>query len=552
MTFGTWLMAGLLLAANALPPDMWPITTRTFKIPLTLKEKAGVKEVLLFVSTDQGKQWEQKARVAPDTPDFTYSAPEEGEYWFTTAVVNQEGKQFPENIYSAPISAKILVDTLKPEIRPSAERVGDEIVVKWEIKDANLDPGTLTLEYKTPESLPNVWTPVTVTAASGQASVRPGSQGAVQYRLTVKDLAGNVGTAQGEVPAAATTTASAANVSATSPPPVAHPNAEPPPPPPPPSTLPGPLPTPAGDAGFPAIRPVSQTGGRSVDQPPAWTGPGAGATVLVNPTRAGQQIASSEGAPPGPAPTAPAFPGVPGVPAAPPGPAAPTAPLPPLQIIKDREITLSYTVKDVGPSGLGSVELWVTPDDGRTWKLADRPATVNQLPTADPKGAAGPVQLSLPVTLPGEGVYGFYIVVKSKAGLGTPPPQPGTPPRLRVEVDQTPPVATLSMQPVHRNTLLLSWEAHDNNLAPNPITLEWAESRGGQWQTIARDLPNLPSSYKWDLPTGAGALPPRVYLRLTVRDVAGNVCVAETREPQLIDLSEPVVDTIQLGPAARP
>jgi hypothetical protein len=556
MTFGTWLLAGLLLAANALPADVAPMNTGNFKIPIKLSPdpatRAKIKQLLLFVSTDRGQTWKQHAAAVPDAESFPFDGAD-GEYWFTVCVVNQQGQQDPENLYKATPSLKVLIDTLKPDVHVvSAERAGDEVVVKWEVKDANLDPGTMTLEYRTPESLPNVWTPVYVTAASGQASFRPGSQGAVQYRLAVRDLVENVGTATGEVPAAAVTTASAANVGATSPPPVPRPttDASPPPPPPPPSAQPGPLPAPAGDGGFPAVRQVSQTGGRSVDQPPAWNQLAPGATVLVNTSRAGQQIASSEGAAPGPAPTGPGFVGMSGGSPVPPAPAAPVTPLPPLQIIKDRQITLSYTVRDVGPSGLGSVELWVTRDNGQTWQPAGGMANVNQLPTADAKGAAGPVQLSLPVELPGEGAYGFYIVVKSKAGLGTPPPQPGTSPRLRVEVDQTPPKATLSMQAV-RNTLILSWEAEDRNLAPSPITLEWAETRGGTWQPIAGPLPNLPSSYEWHLPTGSAALPPRVYLRLTVRDTAGNVCVAETHDPILIDLSEPRVDTIQLGPAAR-
>ena len=34
-------------------------------------------------------------------------------------------------------------------------------------------------------------------------------------------------------------------------------------------------------------------------------------------------------------------------------------------------------------------------------------------------------------------------------------------------------------------------------------------------------------------------VPPKVYLRLTVRDAAGNAAVAETKDPVLVDLSVP-------------
>jgi hypothetical protein len=556
MTFGTWLLAGVLLATNALPSDVWPMDKRAFQIPITLdpERRAEIKEVILFVSKDQGKHWEQQARVAPDQPSFEYTAATEGEYWFTVAVVTRLGKQEPENVFTAKVSGKILVDTLKPVINvTSAERVGEEIVVKWEVKDEHPDPDTLTLDYHTAEGLPNVWTPVVVSPGTTQASFRPGSQGAVQCRLQVKDLVGNVGTATGEVAAASVTTAG--NPTLPAPTPAAAPT--PPPPLPtvgmsgPTSPLPSPVPPlPGGDVNTAPYRQVSQST-RNPDQPPAWTGANiGGVSVLGSPTQPGQPIASSHGMTAGAAsPPSESLPPPPGQAALP----APAVPLPPLQIIKDRQINLQYTVRDLGPSGLGSVELYVTRDEGRTWVRAQGVQTVPPSVAAEGKGTPGPIQLALPVELAGEGVYGFCIVVKSKAGLGTPPPQPGTPPRLRVEVDTTPPEATLfKPQPKegHRNTLLLTWDAHDRNLAANPVTLEWSARRDGNWQPIARDLPNTPSSYDWNLP--AGVVPPRVYLRLTVRDSAGNVCVAETPEPELIDLSAPSVENISLaGPVPK-
>jgi hypothetical protein len=42
-------------------------------------------------------------------------------------------------------------------------------------------------------------------------------------------------------------------------------------------------------------------------------------------------------------------------------------------------------------------------------------------------------------------------------------------------------------------------------------------------------------------------VPPSIYLRLVVRDSAGNVAVAETLQPVLIDLNEPEVKIIGLA-----
>ena len=50
-------------------------------------------------------------------------------------------------------------------------------------------------------------------------------------------------------------------------------------------------------------------------------------------------------------------------------------------------------------------------------------------------------------------------------------------------------------------------------------------------------------------PGGPATAPPNVYLRLTVRDTAGNKAVAQTPDPVLIDLSVPEVSNIGLGGA---
>ena len=50
--------------------------------------------------------------------------------------------------------------------------------------------------------------------------------------------------------------------------------------------------------------------------------------------------------------------------------------------------------------------------------------------------------------------------------------------------------------------------------------------------------------------SGDWVMPPKVYLRLTVRDLANNVAVAETAEPILIDLNEPEVIPISIKAAA--
>src|SRR5262249_43604629 len=141
----------------------------------------------------------------PDTPAFSFYAQADGEYWFTVCVVDRQGRQELEDVKAAPVSLKTLVDTLKPEVRiTAAERVGDEIQVRWEARDDYLDPTTLKLESRTPEMPVGALTPVMVSPqASGQTSFRPGCGSPVQLRLQVSDMVGNVAMTLSEVPGAA-------------------------------------------------------------------------------------------------------------------------------------------------------------------------------------------------------------------------------------------------------------------------------------------------------------------------------------------------------------
>jgi hypothetical protein len=142
------------------------------------------------------------------------------------------------------------------------------------------------------------------------------------------------------------------------------------------------------------------------------------------------------------------------------------------------------------------------------------------------------------VNLPGEGIYGLRIVVGSRAGLGRRPPQNGDLPQMRVQVDSTPPTVKMLYplaDPHRRDVLILGWNATDANPGANPVTLLWSDRLDGQWRTIATELTNN-GRYTWQLTPD---LPVKVYLRVIVRDAAGNVAVDDLPQPVLVDLHEP-------------
>jgi hypothetical protein len=215
-----------------------------------------------------------------------------------------------------------------------------------------------------------------------------------------------------------------------------------------------------------------------------------------------------------------------------------------LTLTNKAQVKLGFDVLDIGTSGLEAVEVYVTTDDGKTWeKMLGEPA-VSLPATPDGKGT---IHGSVTVSLPREGIaYGYYLIVKSPASRGKQVPRTGDAPQVRIELDQTPPEARIfAPQPLPNSsdTLVLTWEAQDRNLADNPVTLEWAARASGPWAYIGSSKLANTGKLTWKLPPGA---PSMVYLRLTVRDGAGNIAVAQTQKPVVIDLKEPRVANVAI------
>jgi hypothetical protein len=525
MNVGTLTLACVLLTVGQAPDEIVPLNQRSVRFPIDIKpeRRPEIAQLTLYVSSDQGRSWNQEAVVTPDKGEFNFYAKGDGEYWLRIATVNRLGKQEPEDIRKGPPPQKILIDTQRPIVQiTAAERQGNEVVVGWDIKEDHPDFSTLRLEYRTPDTPPGLWEQAAVSPGlTGQGRIRMPSPKAVKVRLQIKDTARNESVAEADVPAGAGVTTAGFTPENPVPPAPAMP-ASPVPAAPPETAKAGTGPTEvaslAGNVVPPAPPPVQA---EPVHRP---TEAPSGAAALPAPAQpAARQadshlVASSDVLP---APAA----------AARPPAAAPSRELPPLQIVNSTELTMDYQLDKVGPSGVGKVELWLTEDDGKSW----------QRWAEDPEAAAslrgGKYQRR--VELPHEGVFGFRLVVLSRAGLGEPPPKPGDPPQMRVEVDTTSPRAQLYCQPDPQQdkALLLRWECEDKNLAPNPVALEWAERREGPWHAIAPALPAAARTYSWKVTPD---VPVWVFLRLRVRDTAGNEGVAVTAEPQLADLARPV------------
>src|SRR5687768_16028886 len=87
-------------------------------IPVNIEanRRGDIRELLLYSSMDQGRNWQQASTIKPDKGEFVFYAPKDGTYWLRVAYVNNAGKQEPDDksLMSGPPDLKLTIDTLKP------------------------------------------------------------------------------------------------------------------------------------------------------------------------------------------------------------------------------------------------------------------------------------------------------------------------------------------------------------------------------------------------------------------------------------------------------
>ena len=558
-----------------------------FLIPVSLQpdKVAELQGVLLYVSTTRGKSWDLHGRIRPGEEGFHYLAKSDGVYWFTVAVLDKKGNQEPRDIYQSDDRLKIVVDTIRPEIKLTAERQGSAIQVQWTVREENPDLATMKLEAKIPGG--DAWLPVQIKPSlTGSGTLQVPQMGPVEMRMSISDRAGNLGTGEaqlgfggqnglsavGNSPANSTALVSrpagepasvggplvpvgGPNLSNLPPPSIpALPPVSPPPVPggaalveiPAPAPVPSPspsipLPSLASPSAAPNAGPASISGivGGGLPQPAApvahdpptvSSSPMVGGLGMVAPEQS--VLASSNPYPPSGSPTF--------------GGGSRLGSAKNIQVVNRRQVRLEYEVTKSGSSGIGSAEVYVTLDEGLNWALAaTEPVTLSP---ADAAGV-GPQRMGVMLPLTQEGiVHGFTLVVKSKAGLGRPAPQRGEPPQIRVELDATPPDASLlnvAADPNRKEALIINYKATDRNLSNMPVQLEWAERRDGPWHAVSEGEMSNSGRFLWTVPQ---LVPPSVYMRLTVKDKAGNVAIAQTPDPLLVDLHVPEFNVLGIQP----
>lgn len=522
-------------AANASLPAPYVTKSSSLAIPFSVSNGTGELEpveVQVHISYDRGANWNLYARHRPSDGEFVFRSRRDAEYWLATRTIDRRNQSHPAGPLAPQM--RVIVDTAAPRLELSAEPgLPGEVLIVWKAIDETLDPSSVKLEGQIATSGVSVtWKPIDAgdasvsgggTAVEGRTSWKPQGAGrVVNVRATVHDKAGNTATASRQVflsklktePLAATPDKPKEN-----PYEILNREAQAAPQnmlPPVPVTPTAPRNNALSlDAASP---PPSNVGGQSWPAEPRNDSlrPSNPDAPRETPTGPSNLIAQDNGQGPGRLASS-------GAANAPP-PSTPPAgriqedwlAVERPRLTASKRFSLEYDVEAVAPDNLADVELWGTNDGGRNWMKwgsdADR---------------ASPFD----VEVGGETIYGFRIVIVAKNGVASKPPQPGDPADVWVQVDATKPTCRLTQaaygQGERAGQLDLRWEAADPNLTDRCVTLQFADRPDGPFTTIAANLPNN-GQYWWQFDPRT---PRKLYLRLEVRDAAGNIGVHQPPEP---------------------
>ncbi|MCA8987483.1 MAG: hypothetical protein KDA78_07575, partial [Planctomycetaceae bacterium] len=169
--------------------------TIPFRYDQELLSRLQAREVVLFVSVDEGRSWNEAGKQTIDRQNFLFEPTADGEYWFSVAIRDAENRLHP-NPRQSPPGLKVVVDRKLPELSLQLIREDENRVrLTWKIKDPHADVDTLLLEFRNrPE---DDWKMVYIAKAlSGQTSWKTESDQLPEVRGQVFDTAGNVAQSQ--------------------------------------------------------------------------------------------------------------------------------------------------------------------------------------------------------------------------------------------------------------------------------------------------------------------------------------------------------------------
>ena len=505
------------------------ITRNTrFEIPYELdatSDEPVLGFAVLYGSDDDGETWTRLQSVPAARGAFIFTAPRDGRYSFAIRMADQSGVLL-EGIEGSEPELQIEVDTEGPEIDVKVtEPEPGKALIAWNCRDQRVDVSSLALEVV--DGTTGARRQVKIEADIKGEALLPVPQGGVmQVRVSILDLAGNRGESRVNFESDAVFLNRPDMQSPDTPAKNTDPDA--------------PV-QPIGPTPFPMPEPKPET-----ELEPL---PGPEPVPMPKPTPVPEPVPMPKPQPPPLPPVLPQPEPQPQIPELPPTrPAPPKPPAEPnqsqqdfadeeprLHYVNNKMFSLDYSVEDVGPSGVASVDLFVTENGGRQW-----------FRYGSDTDRKSPFQID---TM-GEGTFGFSLRIKNGVGVADIPPQPGESPEILITVDQTPPSIEMAQPTVRKGAngvVQFNWRIREINPATESVRLEIAAATGGAWSNV----------FDWqadrggfEMPLSEG-LPPAVHFRLTARDAAGNLTSAQTVRPVVVDLHKPSGRLLRVSPGTR-
>ena len=525
----TAALAGTVHAVGAQPPSTGAagmpkrIYTKTseFKLPIQMDEKtrAGLDRVCLYVKQGNA-DWVRQESGPATMPYFLYRVPQDGEYWFSLTTIDRGGKMSPADVTKEPPSLRVMVDTKAPmiDVQPWTSPEG-ETCLRCTVIDVNADAGSVKAVAKLPggdRTLLPYANQLGVFRASGSDLLN------ASIVVTASDISGNQATRDVRLSDLMATTVQATKTQ----PPLTSVSAKintPPAtkvePPSPLSKLEIPMPP-----LLPEVPAVSLPNAAPTLEPattvaaPMTNVPSPMSTVINPATNAGgptiTNLRSND------------------LDLPPRTPAATSN----KQVINTTRAILDYRIDQVGPSGVGKVDVYLTNDQGQSWQKI-----------GEDTDRRSPVEFDLP----GEGQFGIRLAVTNGNGFGGSVPQRGDASTVTIEVDTSAPFVQLRpIDPIVANgSLEIRWQATDKNLGAEPVSLYYRSRNDGAWQSIARGIKN-DGVYRWAFPRDASA---QFFVKVEVTDLSGNTARVESPNAIVLDMTEPRATVVGVtGLSVRP
>ena len=506
----------------------------------------------LYISVNQGRDWEVYAREPGPQGKFDFRAPREGPYWFCSRTMDNQKQLWPKGEKHPELI--IIVDVTQPKLQLlGTEQPDGRILLQWQVQDTRLQPDSFQLSSQADgdPQWASIHTPPLTPGSSpgsyrGETLWQPQRVSPVfTVQATVSDQAGNRAVVRRQITVTESLTTKppvtkpkspAKNPSA-----LAIPDPDRQPAPPQKKQLPAiPWPPENKTPTQPPLADTTQDNSQADGSSHPATNPLPGSSFNPIPTDNGQPAS-----PPGGRATSSqrvtVSPSIPTVPDQSPfesqGPVPPTdrsttatalfadntVQLPPGTIVRSsnsRYFQLEYELQETEKEEPREIQLWATADGGRTWKH-----------WGNDEDRQSPFQVQVRY----EGIFGFRIAVVGKNGLTGRQPTQGDPADIWLRVDTTPPQTRIQSATFgtgnQSGNLVIRWQVEDLALADRPIKLSYRENPDDQWTTIASGLPHR-GTYAWPVSPG---VPNSIYLRLDAEDLAGNTGTYQHPTPVTLD-----------------